>query len=225
MFGQCSAEKVECQNRGAEKRPGWVAWLTQHQRSYNNISPVLSAGASLFRSAFRLVLLTRWLNVPLLLCLGRLTRPHIPSCSFGCITNEMLKSNPQTGDSSTCFLWDLACQFVLGPVALQQLCICHVSERDLMLPVQPKSMQVSNNKVMCVIDGRHLLKSRRPLARKCISFPKTFFFFYCLGKAGQLAVPPIIVSCVCFRYQPAVQDNKGLWLGILTGAGNASISI
>lgn len=52
--------------------------------------------------------------------------PRFPSCSVGCVTNEMLKSNPLTGDSFSCFLWDLACQFVLGPAPIQQLCICHV---------------------------------------------------------------------------------------------------
>lgn len=197
VFGQCSAEKVEGQYRGAERRPGWVACLTQHQRSYNNISPVLSAGASLFRIAFRLVFWTRWLDVPRLLCLGRLSRPHMPSCSFGCITNEMLKSNPQTGDSSPCFLWDLACQFVLGPVALQQLCICHVSERDLMLPAQQKSMLVSNNKAMRVIDGRHLLKLHRPLARKCVSFPKTFLLLFRQGRA---------VNCTTNHHNASVSD-------------------
>lgn len=184
-----ASAQVKSEYRGPERRPGWATYLTPHQRSYNNISPVLSACLSLFQV---LPILRFGLVGLLLLCaVWDASHPHIPSCSFGCITNEMLKSNPLTGDSSPCFLWDLACQFVLGPVPLQQLCICHMSERALVLPVQQKPTPASNQKAMRVINGRHLLQLHRPLARKC--FPKKVF---CLVKAGHLTVPPISLCCV-----------------------------
>lgn len=54
------------------------------------------------------------------------SRPRSPSCSFGWDTDEMLKRHRPTGDSFSCFLWDLACRFVSGPARSQQLCVCHV---------------------------------------------------------------------------------------------------
>lgn len=150
--------KVRGQYRGPGRESGWVAWLTPHQRSYNNLSVLLFCLCMRHFSKhfpFSESDLTSWL------CFFHSTvwdstRPHIPSCSFGCITNGMLKSNPNTGDSSPCFLWDLACQFVLGPVPHQQLCICHMSDGALMLPLQQKPMPALNNKGMHMIDGRHL---------------------------------------------------------------------
>lgn len=139
------------------------------------------------------------------------SRPRAPSCSFGRDADEMLKRHGPTGDSFSCFLWDLACQFVSRPARLQQLCVCHVlvecsrAARERM-PHQPQTKQGTH-----MIDGLYLVRlpphpHPHPVKQFCPSLsivreftevnadheqgsPKSELFFQTLTKGANRASP------------------------------------